>query len=78
LTSGTTGFKHVLSCPAANVIIGGWWSRDPQSINGEIDEVRMYNRTLNATLIAWLARNFQLHSNGAPAPLQTGKPPATL
>lgn len=48
-----------LFCPNANFVVGGWWNGDPLSINGKLDEVRMYNRTLNAQQIAWLSRNFQ-------------------
>jgi hypothetical protein len=52
-------FTSIIFCPNSNFIVGGWWSRDPQSLNGAIDELRLYNRTLDAAQIAWLARNFQ-------------------
>jgi hypothetical protein len=53
----TNAIAHV--CPGAQVIIGGWWQGDPISINGKIDEVRLYNRVLNADEIAELAKNFK-------------------
>jgi len=28
--------------------VGGWWQGGPLSINGKLDEVRLYNRALNA------------------------------
>jgi hypothetical protein len=46
-------------CSSAKLIIGGWWDGDPQSINGKLDEVRLYNRVLNTDEIAALAKNFQ-------------------
>jgi hypothetical protein len=48
-----------LFCPSANFVVGGWWNSSPENINGKLDEVRMYNRTLNAKEISWLSRNFQ-------------------
>jgi hypothetical protein len=61
-SSATAAFQHVSFCPGASFVVGGWWSGDPESINGEIDEVRLYNRTLNAKQISWLSRNFQANS----------------
>jgi hypothetical protein len=49
-------------CPSSVFVVGGWWNGDPQNINGEIDEVRFYNRTLTGPQIAWLSRNFQPNS----------------
>ena len=49
-------------CPSAQVIVGGWWQGGGASVNGIMDEVRLYNRSLNAQEIAWLARNFQTTS----------------
>ncbi len=73
INSATAGFQHVLFCPSASFVVGGWWSGDPESINGEIDEVRLYNRTLNAKQISWLSRNFQVTSTRQGATPQTGK-----
>jgi hypothetical protein len=46
-------------CPAANLVIGGWWQNDPISMNGKLDEIRLYNRVLNADEIAELSKDFQ-------------------
>jgi hypothetical protein len=62
LVSTKTGnLTSVLFCPSSNLIIGSWWGAT-ESLNGKLDEVRMYNRTLNAKEIAWLSRNFQITS----------------
>jgi hypothetical protein len=45
-------------CPDASVIIGGWWQNDPVSIDGKIDDVRLYDRVLNQDEIAKLSENF--------------------
>jgi hypothetical protein len=58
LISSKTGAPGgVLLCSSANVIVGGWWSGDPITINGKLDNVRMYNRVLNADEIAALSKN---------------------
>jgi len=54
--TSTDNMAHV--CPDSELIIGGWWKTDPTSLNGKIDEVRIYNRSLNAPEIAELAKNF--------------------
>ncbi len=46
-------------CPAAQMVIGGWWQNDPISINGKLDEIRLYNRVLNADEISELSKGFQ-------------------
>ncbi|HEY4209455.1 MAG TPA: LamG domain-containing protein [Puia sp.] len=56
-----TGTK-ALNCPDAQFIVGSWWAGGPESINGKLDEVRFYNRTLNKEEIATLAQHFQLTS----------------
>jgi Concanavalin A-like lectin/glucanases superfamily len=55
------GSDSVLFCPNASFVVGGWWAGH-ENINGELDEVRFYNRTLNPQQIAWLSRNFQPNS----------------
>ncbi len=45
-------------CPTSQIIIGSGWG-GTASMNGKIDEFRLYNRTLTAQQIAWLSRNFQ-------------------
>jgi hypothetical protein len=62
ISSRTADFTTLLNCPDANFVIGGWWQGDPESINGEIDEVRVYNKTLSTQQITWLSRNFQPNS----------------
>jgi hypothetical protein len=62
ISSATGNFQHMQFCPSASFVVGGWWSGDAESINGAIDEVRLYNRSLNAKQIAWLSRNFQANS----------------
>ncbi|HTI11812.1 MAG TPA: LamG domain-containing protein [Puia sp.] len=46
-------------CPNSQLVIGGWWQNDPISINGKLDEIRLYNRVLNADEIAELSKDFQ-------------------
>gem|GEM_PF-895371 len=68
--------SKVVFCPSAKFVVGGWWN-DPNSgslnINGKMDEVRFYNRTLNAKEIAWLSRNFQITSTRVHATPVTGR-----
>src|SRR5688572_15465913 len=55
-TSSSTSLNF---CQNAHLIIGGWWNSDPASINGKMDEVRLYSRVLNADEISELAKSFQ-------------------
>jgi hypothetical protein len=73
ISSDTAAFSSMLFCSDANLVVGGWWSGDPESINGEIEQVRLYNRTLTAQQIAWLSRNFQVTSTRQRSGLQSGK-----
>lgn len=73
ISSRTAAFSSLLFCSNSNFVVGGWWSADPECINGEIDEVRLYNRSLNAQQIAWLSRNFQITSTNAQPTLATGR-----
>jgi len=51
--------KAIHICPNAQLIIGGWWQKDPQaSLVGVMDEVRIYNREVNGDEVAELAKNF--------------------
>jgi hypothetical protein len=60
LISTKTGGSSVANiCPDSKVIIGGWWQNDPISVNGKLDEIRLYNRVLNADEIAELSKNFK-------------------
>ena len=56
VSSNTASESKVFLCSASQVIIGGWWQGGPISINGELDNVRMYNRVLNADEMATLAK----------------------
>lgn len=75
IQSSGGGSPSVLFCPNSTFVVGGWWNGDLQNINGEIDELRFYNRTLSAAQIAWLSRNFQIHSNAQKPGLQQGGKP---
>ena len=61
LVSTQTGANTTVPiCTAAQLIVGGWWQGAPTaSLNGKLDEVRLYNRVLNADEIAQLASEFQ-------------------
>jgi len=50
-------------CPDAKFVVGGWWQNDPESLNGTIDNVRLYNRVLNGDEIALLAKYYQPTTN---------------
>lgn len=69
------GPDSALFCPNANFVVGGWWGGH-NSMNGELDEVRMYNHTLNSDQIAWLARNFQPNSNSQKRSLEVRQGPS--
>ncbi len=45
-------------CSGAPFIIGSWWQNDPYYFNGNIDELRVYNRVLSSSEISQL---HQLH-----------------
>jgi hypothetical protein len=64
--------KTVLFCPDAQFVIGGWWDGDYESINGQLDDVRFYNRAINANEITYLARNFQVNSTTHQSGIKTG------
>jgi hypothetical protein len=74
MSTKTGGTDSALFCPNANFVVGGWWGGH-QNFNGELDEIRFYNHTLTSRQIAWLARNFQIHSNGQQPALQGRKSP---
>jgi len=50
-------------CPDSKLVVGGWWDGDPTSINGKIDNVRLYNRVLLPEEIAMLSQHFQPTTN---------------
>lgn len=58
-------------CPNAKLVIGGWWDGQPLSLNGKLDNFRLYNRVLTPHEIAALAGNYQVTSNKVKPGLQT-------
>ena len=67
-SSLTTTNKHVPLCMSSNITVGGWWSGDPTSINGKLDEVRLYNRALNGNEITQLAQGFPVQETVSTTP----------
>jgi hypothetical protein len=59
VSTKTGGAPTARICQDAKLIIGGWWQNDPLSINGKIDQVRLYDRVLNGDEIAELSKQFQ-------------------
>jgi len=62
-----------LLCPGSVVVIGGWWDGDPITINGKLDEVRLYNRVLTPHEIVTLSQHFQETSESVKPALVTHK-----
>jgi hypothetical protein len=62
-----------LLCPNSQVVIGGWWDGDPITINGKLDEVRLYNRVLTPHEIATLSQHFQVTSESTKPALVSHK-----
>jgi hypothetical protein len=69
-TKTLAGTTKALLCPSSQIVIGGWWDGDLITLNGKLDEIRLYNRVLNANEIAWLSRNFQTTSTKLHAVIQ--------
>jgi hypothetical protein len=66
--------KTVPICPSAKVIVGGWWDGAPSnSLNGKLDEVRLYNRVLSAKEIALLSGTYQSATTGSNGGVRSGK-----
>jgi hypothetical protein len=60
-------------CPAAKVIVGGWWDGAlSNSLNGKLDEFRLYNRVLSAKEIALLSGTYQSATTKANGGFKTG------
>jgi hypothetical protein len=51
------------NCPAAQIVIGGWWNSDLKNLNGKLDNIRLYNRLLTPHEISTLAGSYQVTSN---------------
>jgi hypothetical protein len=58
-SSLTKTFTKAKKCDNADLMIGGWWKSDIVSIDGKIDEVRLYKRLLTDCEIAKLAETFK-------------------
>ncbi|OQP59964.1 hypothetical protein A3860_35570 [Niastella vici] len=58
-SSNTRTFTKAKKCDNADLMIGGWWKSDIVSIDGKIDEVRLYNRALTDCEISKLAETFK-------------------
>jgi hypothetical protein len=58
-SSKTRTFSNAKKCADADLLIGGWWKADIVSIDGKIDEVRLYGRVLTDCEIAKLAEAFK-------------------
>ena len=54
---GTAPATSVNVCTNSNFIIGTWWNSDLIGLNGKIDNVRVYDRVLNADEIKALNTN---------------------
>lgn len=60
LTSTTTATTSVHSCLQSQLVIGGWTLQDPgASLNGKIDNVRLYDREINKGEIEELSKLFR-------------------
>lgn len=59
-SSSTRNFATLNQCSNnKGIVIGGWWQGDLVSINGSLDEMRIYNRALNQDEITELAKPVQ-------------------
>jgi hypothetical protein len=58
--TGTSPDPTTRICPSAQLLLGGWLNSDLNAgLNGKMDEVRIYNRELNADEIAELSKKFR-------------------
>ena len=71
ISSKTGKGTKALLCPASKIIIGAWWDGDALSLNGKLDNIRLYNRVLNTQEIAALSSNYQVTSNSQKPAVQT-------
>lgn len=55
VSARVSSFSYLNQCTNADLRIGGWWQNDIISVNGKIDEVRIYNRILAENEIEALA-----------------------
>jgi hypothetical protein len=71
--SGSGGGTAALLCPNSQVIVGGWWNGDPITLNGKLDEVRLYNRVLTPHEIVTLSQHYQVTAEKSAPKLQNGR-----
>jgi hypothetical protein len=68
---------QALLCPNSEVCIGNWWNGNPvnnsMSLNGKLDNVRLYNRVVTPHEIDWLSTSYQVTSNSVKAGLRSGQ-----
>jgi len=62
-----------LLCPQSQIIVGAWWNGGPLFLNGDLDEVRLYDRVLTPHEIVTLSQHFQVTSESAQTKLVTHK-----
>ena len=54
----TSSNMHVPVCMSSSIDVGFWWDGDLSNVNGKLDEIRIYNRPINAAEIAKLSAGF--------------------
>lgn len=57
--SKSRSFMELKQCNTANLVIGGWWKNDIISVDGRVDEIRIYDRVLNQCEISELVKVFK-------------------
>jgi PKD repeat protein len=59
MKQGTLPFNNAAYCDNTNLTIGTWWKEDQRRFKGKIDEVRYYDRAINANEITALCMRVQ-------------------
>ena len=62
-----------LLSPQSQIVVGGWWNTQPLTLNGKLDEVRLYNRVLTPHEIVTLSQHFQVTSESTQTKLVSHK-----
>ena len=57
--SATRSWTKMKQCANSDLVIGGWWKGGINSLDGKIDEVRLYKRALTDCEIEKLAESFK-------------------
>ncbi|HEY0676902.1 MAG TPA: LamG domain-containing protein [Chitinophagaceae bacterium] len=55
----TRDFSTLNHCPGVDLVIGAWWKNDIVSIDGKVDELRIYNRAFTDCEIEKLTEIFE-------------------